>query len=79
MAQAAEHMGTQELTGTELAQACYDRLSLLSGGPIVDQGLGAYGEPALFLADGRSYRVETNDDLHVLTYLQGPYPEDFTG
>ena len=78
-AQAAGHMGTEQLTGMDLAQAWYDRLSRISGGPIVDRGIGPYFEPALFLADGRSFRVDTNDDLHVLTYLQGPYPKDFTG
>ena len=77
-AQAAQHMGTGQLTGLGLAQAWYDRLSLISGGPIVDRGTGPYFEPALFLADGRSYLVQTNDDLHVLTHLQGPYPKDFT-
>ena len=76
-AQAAQHMGTGQLTGLDLAQAWYDRLSLISGGPIVDRGTGPYFEPALFLADGRSYLVQTNDDLHVLTFLQGPYPKDF--
>ena len=64
---------------TELARAWYERLPLLSAGPIADQGWGPYGDPALFLADGRSYRVETDDTLHVLTYLQGPYPKDFLG
>lgn len=78
-ARAAEHLGTQGLTGTELAQAWYDRLPFLSGGPITDRGWGPYGEPALFLADGRAYRVKTDDPLHVLTYLQGPYPKDFQG
>mgnify|MGYP005765305223 CR=1 FL=1 len=78
-ARAAEHLGTQGLTGMELAQAWYDRLSLISGGPIADQGTGPYVQPALFLADGRSYLAETNDALHVLTYLQGPYPADFHG
>ena len=78
-ARAAEHLGTRELTGTELARAWYERLPLLSAGPIADQGWGPYGDPALFLADGRSYRVETDDTLHVLTYLQGPYPKDFFG
>lgn len=76
-ARAAEHLGTQGLTGTELAQAWYDRLPFLSGGPIADRGWGPYGDPALFLADGRAYRVKTDDALHVLTYLQGPYPKDF--
>lgn len=77
--QAARHMGTELLTGMELARAWYDRLPLISGGPIVDEGTGPYFEPALFLADGRSYRVETDDALHVLTFLQGPYPQDFVG
>ena len=45
---------------------------------MADRGTGPYFEPALFLADGRSYLVQTNDDLHVLTHLQGPYPKDFT-
>ena len=54
--------------------------SLLSGGSqFTTKEIPRLSIPALFLADGRSYRVETNDDLHVLTYLQGPYPEDFTG
>lgn len=78
-AQAAKHMGTEQLTGTELAEAWYNRLPLISGGPIVEQGTGPYFEPALFLADGRSYRIQTNDSLHVLTDLQGPYPKDFYG
>lgn len=78
-AQAAEHLGTQECTGTELAAIWYSRLPLISGGPIADQGWGPYGDPALFLADGRAYQVKTDDTLHVLTYLQGPCPKDFYG
>lgn len=71
--------GAEEMTGQELAAAYYDRLSLMGAGPLAGQpGSIPYYELPLTLTDGRWYRASVDEALHVLTYLQGPYPADFS-